>query len=129
MANYGQIICPKEKFHPNYSYGNEISISISSPEKDWYLKYVKLWIGVFLVFHLDKDSQSLYGYLSEKEKEYDDKGSKLQQIPYNLKIKDNMLDNNLYTIIFITKNCVYIKLIWIKQDLICKNIQISKQKI
>ena len=118
VADFGQIICPRGKFHPHDSDGNEISISISSPEKDWYLKCVKHGTGVFLAFYLDKDSHALYGYLGNYHKPIWDEENEFQQILYNLKIKDNMLDNNnLYPIVFIAKDGDYIKLIGAKQAL------------
>ena len=97
VADFGQIICPRGKFHPHDSNGDEISISISAPEKDWYLKCVKHGTGVFLAFYLDKDSHALYGYLGNYDKHIWDGGNEFQQILYNLKIKDNMLDSNNLT--------------------------------
>ena len=117
IASYGQIICPVGKFYPLDSDGNQINIDISNPDLDWHLKCVGHGTGVFLSYYLNKDSHSLYGYRDVNGGIWDG-GNEYQNQLYDLKIKNNELDNNnLYPIVFLALDGEYIKLIGAKQTL------------
>ena len=117
IAKYGQIICPKGKYHPLDANGNEIKLPITNSNLDWQLKCVGHHSGVFLAFYLNKDHQALFGYLEYKDGGKWDGGNTFQNGVYNLKIKNDCLGNNFYPIIFLAQDGDYIKLIGAKQTL------------
>jgi len=127
IRDYGQIICPQGKFFPLDSKGNQISIPIENSNLDWHLKCVGHGTGVFLAFFLNKDRDSLYGYLADKkEGKIWDGGNDFHNMLYDLKIKNKMLDeNNLYAIVFLALDGDYIKLIGAKQAL-ATNIPVTR---
>ena len=67
VPTYGEILCPEGKFYPLDSDGNQITMPISNADSNWHLKCVGHGTGVFLAFYLNKDCDSLYGYLAEKD--------------------------------------------------------------
>ena len=102
INDFGQIICPKGKFYPLNSNGDQIYIPISNPDLNWHLKCVGHGTGVFLAFFLNKDSHALYGYRSYNNGGYGtwDNGNEFHNILFDLKVKNQELDNNnLYAII------------------------------
>ena len=126
IRDYGQIICPQGKFMPLDAYGNEITLPISNSQLDWHLKCVGHGTGVFLAFFLNKDSDSLYGYLADKDGKIWDGGNDFHNMLYDLKIKNKELDNNhLYAIVFLALDGTWIKLIGAKQAL-ATNIPVDR---
>ena len=70
-----------------------------------------------LLFFLNKDCDSLYGYLSDKGKIWDG-GNDFHNMLYDLRISNTMLDNNnLYAIVFLALDGDIIKIIGAKQAL------------
>ena len=120
IKDYGRIICPKGKFYPLDSIGNQISISISNPQLDWHLKCVGHGTGVFLAFFLNKDSHALYGYRTYNNGGGGtwDGGNEFHNMLYDLKVKNDQLDNNkLYAIILLAQDGDWIKIIGAKETL------------
>ena len=103
VKDYNQIICPEGKFMPLDADGNQISIPISNSHLDWRLKCVGHGTGVFLTFFLNKDYDSCYGYLCDKNKVWDG-GNDIRQELYDYKITNDNVGGNDYPIVFIAKD-------------------------
>ena len=128
VQTYGEIICPEGKYLPLDSDGNQIPISITSPNLDYHLKCVGHGTGVFLAFFLNKDSHSLYGYLSVKDGGKWDGGNEFHHVLYDLKTRNTRIYNDEYPIIFLALAGPYIKLVGAKQTLE-KNLDVHRDDI
>ena len=123
ITDFGKIICPKGKFYPHDSNGNQISISITNPDLNWHLKCVGHGTGVFLAFFLNKDSHALYGYRSYKNNDGKketvwDGTNEFHKMLFDLKVKNQQLDNNkLYAILLLAQDGNWIKIIGAKETI------------
>ena len=119
IPSYSKIICPEGKFRPLNSNGEQIQFDITGGDLDYHLKCVGHGTGVFLAFFLNKDKYCLYGYLDQKDGGIWYGNHDFHHMMFDLKIKNNELDNNqLYPIIYLAQAGSWIKLVGAKQHLV-----------